>query len=106
MPGVNLKNFHLNLLVVFEAIYTAGNISHAAKQLNMSQPAVSNALARLRDLVGDPLFGLLAPRGVEPTIKAKEMIGAVREALALIKRQLEGGDTLWTSPPMNGASAS
>jgi len=90
MPGVNLKNLDLNLLVVFEAIYTAGNISHAANQLAMSQPAVSNALARLRDLVGDPLFAR-AKRGVEPTSKAQEMIGPVRDALGLIKRQLDGG---------------
>jgi DNA-binding transcriptional LysR family regulator len=93
MPGVNLKNLDLNLLVVFEAIYTAGNITHAADQLAMSQPAVSNALARLRDLIGDPLF-VRAKRGVEPTSKAKDMIGAVRDALGLIKRQLDGSGEL------------
>jgi DNA-binding transcriptional LysR family regulator len=93
MPGVNLKNLDLNLLVVFEAIYTAGNISHAADQLAMSQPAVSNALGRLRDLLNDPLF-VRAKRGVEPTSKAKEIIGPVRDALGLIKRQLDGGDAL------------
>jgi DNA-binding transcriptional LysR family regulator len=89
MPGVNLKNLDLNLLVVFEAIYSTGNISRAAVQLSMSQPAVSNALARLRSLIDDPLF-VRAKRGVEPTSKAREMIGAVREALDLIKRQLDG----------------
>lgn len=93
MPGVNLKNLDLNLLVVFEAIYSAGNISHAANQLAMSQPAVSNALARLRDLVGDQLF-VRAKRGVEPTSKAKDMIGPVRNALGLIKRQFDGGDEI------------
>jgi DNA-binding transcriptional LysR family regulator len=93
MPGVNLKNIDLNLLVVFEAIYTAGNISHAADQLAMSQPAVSNALARLRYLVGDRLF-VRAKRGVEPTSKAKDMIGPVRDALGLIKRQLDSGNTI------------
>lgn len=93
MPGVNLKNLDLNLLVVFEAIFSAGNISHAAEQLAMSQPAVSNALARLRDLIGDPLF-VRAKRGVEPTSRARDMIGPVRDALALIKRQLDKGDTV------------
>jgi DNA-binding transcriptional LysR family regulator len=93
MAGVNLKNLDLNLLVVFEAIYSAGNISHAANQLAMSQPAVSNALARLRDLVGDQLF-VRAKRGVEPTSKAKDMIGPVRDALGLIKRQLDGNDEI------------
>ena len=91
MASVNLKGVDLNLLVVFEAIYSTGNISAAARQLAMSQPAVSNALARLRDLFGDPLFAR-ARRGVEATSKAKQMIGPVREALVLIRRQLEGGD--------------
>jgi DNA-binding transcriptional LysR family regulator len=90
MASVNLKSVDLNLLVVFEAIYSNGNISAAATQLAMSQPAVSNALARLRDLFGDPLFAR-ARRGVEPTGKAREMIQPVREALVLIKRQLDGG---------------
>lgn len=84
---MNLKNVDLNLLVVFEAIYSAGNISHAASRLASSQPAVSNALARLRELVGDPLF-VRGKRGVDPTVKAKQMIGPVREALGLIGRQL------------------
>jgi DNA-binding transcriptional LysR family regulator len=87
MPGVNLKNLDLNLLVVFEAIYSAGNISHAATQLAMSQPAVSNSLARLREILNDPLF-VRAKRGVEPTTKAQSMIGPVREALGLIGTQL------------------
>ena len=93
MTRVNLKNLDLNLLVVFEAIYSAGNISHAADQLAMSQPAVSNALGRLRELVGDQLF-MRARHGVEPTGKAKEMIGPVRDAMALIKSQLGGHDTI------------
>ena len=90
MTGINFKNLDLNLLIMFEAIYSAGNISHAANHLAMSQPAVSNALARLRDLIDDQLF-VRAKRGVEPTSKAKQMIGPVREALALIKRQLDDG---------------
>lgn len=88
--STSLKNADLNLLVIFEAVYSTGNISRAAERLAMSQPAVSNALARLRDLVDDPLF-LRAARGVEPTAKAREMIGPVRDALGLIGRQL--GDT-------------
>ena len=53
----------------------------------MSQPAVSNALARLRELIDDPLF-VRAPRGVEPTIKTRELITPVREALTLIGRHI------------------
>src|ERR1700710_1194116 len=86
MSTVNLKDLDLKLLVVFEAIYSTGNISRAADKLAMSQPAVSNQLARLRELIGDPLFAR-GRRGVEPTVKAETMIGPVREALGLIGRQ-------------------
>jgi DNA-binding transcriptional LysR family regulator len=85
----NLKNVDLNLLVIFEAIYATSNISRAADRLGMSQPAVSNALARLRDLIGDPLF-VRASQGVEPTIKARDIIRPVREALGVIGQQLSG----------------
>jgi len=88
---MNLKTLDLNLLVVFEAIYSAANISHAAKRLGMSQPAVSNALARLRGLMDDPLF-VAKRRGVEATVKARQMIGPVREALGIIKGQLNTHD--------------
>lgn len=87
IPARSLKNADLNLLVIFEAIYATGNISRAAERLGMSQPAVSNALARLRELVDDPLF-VRAPGGVRPTGKTREMIQPVREALALIERNL------------------
>lgn len=87
---MNLKNVDLNLLVVFEAVYSAGNISHAATRLASSQPAVSNALTRLREILDDPLF-VRGKRGVDPTVKAKQMIGPVREALGLIGRQLSAG---------------
>jgi len=86
----NLKNVDLNLLVIFEAIYATSNISRAAERLGMSQPAVSNALARLRDLIADPLV-VRATHGVEPTIKAREMILPVREALGVIGQQLGSG---------------
>ncbi len=89
----NLKNVDLNLLVIFEAIYATSNISRAAERLGMSQPAVSNALARLRALVDDALF-VRAPRGVEPTVRAREMIRPVREALGIIGEQLSGGSSL------------
>src|SRR3954465_8133668 len=86
----NLRDLDLKLLVVFEAIYAAGNISRAADKLAMSQPAVSNLLARLRELIGDPLFAR-GRRGVEPTLKAQGMIEPVREALGLIGRQFGAG---------------
>ncbi len=77
MTGINLKDLDLKLLVVFEAIYSTGNISRAAEKLAMSQPAVSNLLARLRELTDDQLFAR-GQRGVQLTMKAQGMIGPVR----------------------------
>jgi DNA-binding transcriptional LysR family regulator len=88
MSGKSLRNLDLNLMVVFEAIYASGSISHAASHLAMTQPAVSNALARLRAVLGDPLF-VRIPSGMEPTQRAREMIGPIREALKLIGAQVD-----------------
>ena len=70
----------LNLFVVFDVIYREGNLTRAAEQLNLSQPAVSHALGRLRECFNDPLFER-AGRGVAPTPLAKAIIGRVRTAL-------------------------
>ncbi|WP_346895500.1 LysR substrate-binding domain-containing protein [uncultured Roseibium sp.] len=78
-----LRNLDLNLLVVFENIYTAGNITHAARKLGLTQPTISNALSRLRETLEDPLF-TRSTVGVTPTSRAMQMIGPVREALMLI----------------------
>lgn len=87
-----LKNLDLNLLVVFEAVYSAGNISQAARRLGMSQPTISNALRRLRDSLDDPLF-VRSGRGVHPTPRAMQMIGPVREALQMIESGVAPGDS-------------
>ncbi|MEP5732411.1 MAG: LysR family transcriptional regulator [Sulfitobacter sp.] len=81
---MDLRKLDLNLLVIFEAVYSAGNISKAAKLLNVSQPTISNALTRLRDAIGDPLF-VRKGRGVAPTLRATSMIGPVRDALQMIQ---------------------
>ena len=88
----DLRNFDLNLLVVFEAIYSAGNISHAARQLNQTQPTVSKALGRLRELLDDPLF-VREGRGVKPTQKAQQLIGPVQDALQTIRGGVGQQDT-------------
>lgn len=86
----NIRHLDLNLLVVFEAVYSAGNISHAARQLALTQPAVSNAIARLREHFDDVLF-IRDGRGVKPTIRSQQMIGPVRDALRLVEDQLNAG---------------
>ncbi|MBI5129615.1 MAG: LysR family transcriptional regulator [Rhodopseudomonas palustris] len=93
MATINLRNVDLNLLIVFDAVYSTGNISHAARQLALSQPAVSNALTRLREHFDDPLF-VRAGRGVKPTLRSQQMIEPVREALRLIRQQFDGDRSL------------
>ena len=89
MATINLRNVDLNLLIVFDAVYAAGNISHAARQLALSQPAVSNAMTRLREHFDDPLF-VREGRGVKPTNRSQQMIEPVREALRLTRQQFDG----------------
>jgi len=91
--SINLRTIDLNLLVIFEALFATRNTSRAAERLGMSQPAVSNALSRLRDLIGDPLFVRHA-RGLKPTLKAQEIVGPVREALSVIGRQFATSDSI------------
>ena len=91
--SINLRKIDLNLLVIFEALYSTGSTSRTAERLGMSQPAVSNALARLRDLIGDPLF-VREARGLRPTGKSHEIIGPVRDALTVIGRQFVAADTI------------
>ncbi|MEH6471580.1 MAG: LysR family transcriptional regulator [Halopseudomonas sp.] len=74
------KEFDLNLLRVFDAIYRLGTITKAAEQLNVSQPAVSHALARLRDLYDDQLFSR-SPKGMKPTPIATDIALNVSQAL-------------------------
>ncbi|MBV8666280.1 MAG: LysR family transcriptional regulator [Burkholderiaceae bacterium] len=71
----------LNLLRVFDTVMTEQNLTRAADRLAMTQPAVSNALKRLRDALGDDLLVRTA-HGVKPTPRAEELWPAVRRALA------------------------
>ncbi len=85
---MNFRNIDLNLFVTFEVIYDSGNLTQAARILNITQPAVSNALARLRDQLQDPLF-VHAGKRMNPTPAAEELIGPVRQALSLLKSGIE-----------------
>jgi DNA-binding transcriptional LysR family regulator len=87
--AMNVKVFDLNLLRVFAAVDSERNVSRAAAQIGLSQPAMSNALSRLRKACNDPLF-VRTPGGMEPTALALEMAGPVHEALAQLDRALGG----------------
>ncbi|BCW90280.1 HTH-type transcriptional regulator LeuO [Alphaproteobacteria bacterium SO-S41] len=85
---MKLSSIDLNLFVVFEAIHTERNLTRAADILNVTQPAVSNALARLRAIFADPLF---ERRGgaMMPTPVAQSLVGPVRQALARLRTGLD-----------------
>lgn len=75
-----IAQFDLNLLEVFEAIYSEGGVSRAARHLNLSQPAVSHSLAKLREAFSDDLF-VREGNKLVPTSLAREVVGPIREAL-------------------------
>ncbi|GAB4383738.1 MAG: LysR family transcriptional regulator [Elainellaceae cyanobacterium] len=84
---MNYERFDLNLLNVFDAVMIELNVTRAAARLNMTQPAVSNALKRLRHLLNDELF-IKVSSGVSPTPKALEVWQPLREALHQIRQTL------------------
>ncbi len=84
---MHLGKVDLNLFVVLEAIYREGNITRAGQQLNLTQPAISHALKRLRDLLHDPLFVRQGPLMV-PTPSTRNMIEEVRQALQILEVNL------------------
>jgi len=80
MKTVHLSRIDLNLFVVFDAIYTEGGITRASKRLSLTQPAISHALGRLRELFDDPLF-IRQSKAMIPTPLARVMIDPVRQSL-------------------------
>lgn len=85
---VNLNRIDLNLFAVFDAIYTAGSLTKAADVLCITQPAVSNSLARLRDMLNDPLF-VRTGHSMTPTPVAQNIIVPAREALRLLRTSVQ-----------------
>ena len=80
---MELKSIDLNLLVVLDHLLRERRVSRAAQALGLSQPAVSNALARLRRLLGDTLL-VPTSRGMVPTPRAEALAQPIAEALALL----------------------
>jgi DNA-binding transcriptional LysR family regulator len=85
--GVQLKDLDLNLLRLFDAVHRTGNVSRAAELLDLTQPAASQGLGRLRTLLQDPLF-MRTAGGVQPTPKAQRLAAPVRQALATLEQAL------------------
>ena len=89
---MKLNNLDLNLLVVFNAIYTEGSLTKAGEIVGITQPAVSSALSKLRSYFDDPLF-IRVGQGVKPTAKTENIIVHVQDALAILQRGLEQPDS-------------
>ena len=87
---MNIKALDLNLLRVLDALFQERSVSLAAERLGLSQPAVSNALRRLREALGDPLF-VRGAGEMMPTSRAEALERPVRQALAEIEQALSGG---------------
>ncbi|WP_179401013.1 LysR family transcriptional regulator [Burkholderia guangdongensis] len=84
---MHISRIDLNLFVVLECIYAQESITRAAQQLNLSQSAVSHALNRLRELLGDPLFERHG-HSMVPTPFTRSIIARVRDGLRTFERTL------------------
>jgi DNA-binding transcriptional LysR family regulator len=78
----------LNLLVVFDAIMRDRSVTRAGQRLNLSQPAMSHALTRLRHMLKDELF-VRSPNGMVPTPRAEQLATPIRIALDGLQQSLE-----------------
>ena len=85
---MNFRTLDLNLLRVFDVVMTERNVTRAASRLAMTQPAVSNALRRLREATGEDLF-IAGSTGVTPTPHAESLWPTVRSALGGLREALE-----------------
>ncbi|MDP1646713.1 MAG: LysR family transcriptional regulator [Rubrivivax sp.] len=86
---MNFRQLDLNLLRVLVAVYRSGSVTEAGRQLALSQPATSNALARLRAFFGDELF-VRTPQGMQPTPVAERAVPAVMSCLQALEAELCG----------------
>jgi DNA-binding transcriptional LysR family regulator len=80
---MELRDIDLNLLVLFNQLLTDGRVSKAADSLDLTQPAVSNSLAKMRRIFGDELF-LRTSAGMKPTPFAEQLAEPIAYALAMI----------------------
>jgi len=86
---VHISKVDLNLFIVLEAIYAEGSITRASQKMNLTQPAISHALNRLRQLLDDPLFERQG-HVMTPTPLARSIIEPVRRALRGFEVTLTG----------------
>jgi DNA-binding transcriptional LysR family regulator len=90
MAGLNFRTLGLNLLRVFNEVMTERSLTKAARKLALTQPAVSNALRRLREALDDELLRR-SGQGLEPTPRALALWPAVQQALRQLQETLAPG---------------
>ncbi|HEY0847555.1 MAG TPA: LysR family transcriptional regulator [Noviherbaspirillum sp.] len=88
---MHISRVDLNLFTVFEAIYTEGSVTRASQKLNLTQPAISHALGRLRQMFDDPLF-VRQGHTMVSTPLARNIIEPVRRSLRGLEVTLNGLD--------------
>ena len=86
---MNLSAVDLNLFLVLHAVLETGSATGAARQLHVTQSAVSNALARLRDVLGDPLL-VRSGRGLVPTPRCEELRPLIASAVGQLQAAVDG----------------
>ena len=86
-----MRSQELNLLMVFDAIMTEGSITRASEQLAMTQPAVSNAVSRMRSLWNDELF-VKDGRNIQPTAYAKDLWSQISDPLSTLNQAITPGE--------------
>jgi DNA-binding transcriptional LysR family regulator len=87
--AMNFRQLDLNLLRVLAAIHRTASVTQAGKALSLSQPATSNALARLRDFFEDELF-VRSPSGLKPTRLCEKLAPAVTAQLLMMESLVTG----------------
>ena len=85
---MNIANIDLNLIVAFDVLMREKNVTKAARQLNITQPAMSNSLKRLRNLLNDPVL-VRTSEGMVPTERATQLVPTVRNILRELKEALQ-----------------
>lgn len=88
---MNLRNLDLNLLVALNALLEEQHVTRAALRLGLSQPAMSNALTRLRQTFNDELL-VRTPTGMEPTARAVDLQRPLRNVLREIEKITDRND--------------
>ena len=90
ISDIELRRLDLTLLMVLDGALRHRKLTTVAQQLGLTQPAISHALTRLRDILGDPLFVRRA-NGVQPTPRALALAQPVAQALATLREALQQG---------------